>query len=125
MGKSIFLVIITATCGDAGGNRTGATAATGSPKPLWSGRRVPQGATPAQGTGGAPLADGRSGSAVPGRRLRSPGPLLPFRRLICAERTPDGYRVHYEYGGFATGTATAHLIRQADGSFVEERPQRR
>jgi len=48
------------------------------------------------------------------------GPRLPFHRLICAERTPDGYAVRFEYGGRAYGTRIVYLRREADGRFVEE-----
>ena len=54
-----------------------------------------------------------------------PGPPLPFRRLICAAPIQGGYAVHYEYGGRGRGMATTFLKRQADGSFVEERPRAR
>lgn len=49
-----------------------------------------------------------------------PGPRLPFRRLICAAPTADGYAMHYEHGGRGRGVATLFLKRQPDGSFVEE-----
>jgi hypothetical protein len=52
-----------------------------------------------------------------------PGPRLPFRRLICASPIPGGYAVHYEYGGKGRGMSTTFLKRQADGSFIEERPR--
>ena len=50
------------------------------------------------------------------------GPRLPFRRLICAEPTRDGYAVHFERGGRGYGTVTVYLKREADGTFVEEAP---
>jgi hypothetical protein len=44
-----------------------------------------------------------------------PGPRMPTRRLICAVPTPAGWRVHFEFGGRAYGTAAVDLDRQTDG----------
>jgi hypothetical protein len=54
-----------------------------------------------------------------------PGRNLPFRRLICAERTRDGYTVRLERGGRGGGIENLFLRRQSDGRFAVDRPARR